>query len=41
MATGIDPRFLNEFELPNVEVRQHDIRNDSLETGKYDSRLGQ
>jgi SAM-dependent methyltransferase len=36
VATDINPRFLTEFELPNVEVRQHDIRTDSIEAGNYD-----
>jgi SAM-dependent methyltransferase len=28
VATDINPRFLTEIELPNVEVRRHDIRTD-------------
>src|SRR5712691_3400875 len=36
VATDINPRFLTEIELPNVEVRQHDIRTDPLEPGAYD-----
>ncbi len=36
VATDIDPRFLTEIELPNVEVRRHDIRTDPLEAGTYD-----
>ena len=36
VATDINPRFLSQIELPNVEVRQHDIRTDSLEPGMYD-----
>ena len=36
VATDINPRFLTEIELPNVEVRQHDIRTDPLEPGTYD-----
>jgi ubiquinone/menaquinone biosynthesis C-methylase UbiE len=36
VATDINPRFLTEIELPNVEVRQHDIRADPLEAGMYD-----
>ena len=35
VATDINPRFLTEMQLPNVEVRQHDIRSDSLEPGAY------
>ena len=36
VATDINPRFLTEMGLPNVEVRQHDIRTDPLELGTYD-----
>ena len=36
VATDLNPRFLTEIELPNVEVRQHDIRTDPLEPGLYD-----
>jgi ubiquinone/menaquinone biosynthesis C-methylase UbiE len=36
VATDINPRFLTEIELPNVEVRQHDIRTDPLEPDTYD-----
>ena len=36
VATDINPRFLTEIQLPNVEVRQHDIRTDPLEPGMYD-----
>jgi SAM-dependent methyltransferase len=36
VATDINLRFLAEVQLPNVEVRQHDIRTDPLETGMYD-----
>ena len=36
VATDINPRFLTEIELPNVEVRQHDIRTEPLEPGMYD-----
>jgi 2-polyprenyl-3-methyl-5-hydroxy-6-metoxy-1,4-benzoquinol methylase len=36
VATDLNPRFLTEIELPNVEVRQHDIRTDPLEAGMYD-----
>jgi ubiquinone/menaquinone biosynthesis C-methylase UbiE len=35
VATDINPRFLTEMQLPNVEVRQHDIRSDSLEPDTY------
>jgi SAM-dependent methyltransferase len=36
VATDINPRFLTELKLPNVEVRQHDIRTDPLESATYD-----
>jgi SAM-dependent methyltransferase len=36
VATDINPRFLMDVDLPNVEVRQHDIRTDALETGAFD-----
>jgi ubiquinone/menaquinone biosynthesis C-methylase UbiE len=35
VATDIDLRFLNAIQLPNVEVRQHDIRTDPLEPETY------
>src|SRR5207344_3002721 len=35
VATDINPRFLTEMQLPNVEVRQHDIRTDPLEPHTY------
>jgi len=36
VATDLNPRFLREIDLPNLEVRQHDIRVDPLEPGTYD-----
>src|SRR5215510_1413347 len=36
VATDLNPRFLTELQLPNVEVRQHDIRTDPLEPDLYD-----
>ena len=36
VATDINPRFLTAMQLPNVEVRQHDIRTDPLEPSLYD-----
>ena len=36
VATDINPRFLTAMQLPNVEVRQHDIRTDPLEADLYD-----
>src|SRR5712691_334154 len=36
VATDINPRFLTAMQLPTVEVRQHDIRTDPLEPGRYD-----
>ena len=36
VATDLNPRFLTEIQLPNVEVRRHDIRTDPLESHTYD-----
>jgi tRNA A58 N-methylase Trm61 len=36
VATDIDPRFLQDIKLPNLEVRRHDIRTDALEREAYD-----
>ena len=36
MATDIDMRFLRQLSAPNLEIRQHDIAKDDLETGQYD-----
>lgn len=36
VATDIDPRFLTKLDLPNVEVRLHDIVNDDIEQGAFD-----
>src|SRR5712692_89941 len=36
VATDLNPRFLTEIELSNIEVRQHDIGTDPLEPGTYD-----
>ena len=36
IATDINPRFLTEMHLPNVEVRRHGIRTDPLEASRYD-----
>ncbi|HEY2107129.1 MAG TPA: methyltransferase domain-containing protein [Candidatus Binataceae bacterium] len=36
VATDINPRLLVDIDLPNLEVRQHDIRTDSLEVDTYD-----
>jgi len=36
VATDIDPRFLRRLSVPNLEIRQHDILKDDLETGWYD-----
>ena len=32
VATDINPRFLTAIDLPNVEVRQHDMLADPLES---------
>ena len=36
VATDIDPRFLRQISVPNLEIRQHDIIKDDLEIGQYD-----
>src|SRR2546422_7604676 len=36
VATDLNARFLTALQLPNVEVRQHDIRTDPVEPGMYD-----
>lgn len=36
VATDLNPRFLTALQVPNVEVRQHDIRTDPLEREAYD-----
>jgi SAM-dependent methyltransferase len=36
VATDLNPRFLAEHELPNLEVRRHNILEDDLEEGHYD-----
>lgn len=36
VACDIDTRFLNELELPNLEVRQLDVRSDALEPERFD-----
>jgi len=36
VATDIDPRFLRQISVPNLEIRQHDILKDGLEIGQYD-----
>jgi SAM-dependent methyltransferase len=36
VATDINPRFLGQIELSNLEVRQHNIRSDPLEPAEYD-----
>lgn len=36
VATDIDTRFLRQLSIPNLEIRQHDIVKDNLETGQYD-----
>lgn len=36
VATDIDLRFLRKISAPNLEIRQHDIIKDDLETGQYD-----
>ena len=36
VATDIDIRFLRQLSIPNLEIRQHDIIKDDLETDLYD-----
>ena len=36
LATDIDPRFLNNMNLPNVEVRRHDIVADEVPDRAFD-----
>jgi SAM-dependent methyltransferase len=36
VATDLNPRFLGGHELPNLEVRRHDILADDLEAEHYD-----
>ena len=36
VATDIELRFLGRISAPNLEVRQHDILKDDLETSHYD-----
>ena len=36
VATDINIKFLRQISVPNLEVRQHDITKDDLETGQYD-----
>jgi SAM-dependent methyltransferase len=36
VATDIDPRFLDDLDAPNIEVRRHDILHDDIETSHYD-----
>lgn len=36
VAADINPRFLQNNEIPNLDVRRHDIANDPVEVGSYD-----
>lgn len=36
VATDINTRFLQRLNVPNIEVRQHNIVQDDLETSEYD-----
>jgi len=36
VVTDIDPRFLEALQVPNLEVRRHDIVNDALPEGTFD-----
>ena len=35
-ATDLDTGFLSELDLPNVEVRRHDVRTDGFPEGSFD-----
>lgn len=39
LTTDIDPRYLRQLRLANVEVRQHDVLTDPLPTGLFDLAL--
>ena len=36
VATDINTRFLSDLDIPNLEVRQHDISKEDLEVNHYD-----
>jgi len=36
VATDLQTKFLEALRLPNLEVRQHDIRHDQLESASFD-----
>jgi len=36
VATDMNTRFLTHLNIPNLEIRQHDIFKDDLETAQYD-----
>jgi SAM-dependent methyltransferase len=36
LATDLDPRYLEELAVPNLEVRRHDIATDELPEGAFD-----
>lgn len=36
VTTDIDPRHLRQLQLPNVEVRRHDVLSDPLPSGAFD-----
>jgi SAM-dependent methyltransferase len=36
VATDLDPRFLEEIDAPNLEVRKHDIVHDEIEKSSFD-----
>jgi SAM-dependent methyltransferase len=36
LVTDIDPRFLESLQIPNLEVRRHDIVNDPLPEATFD-----
>src|SRR4051794_17870088 len=36
VATDLDTRYLDTLQVPNLEVRRHDIVTDPLEDGTFD-----
>lgn len=36
LATDIDPRFVGELDLPNLEMRRHDIATEDLPDARFD-----
>lgn len=36
VAADIDTKLLHDLDMPNIEIRQHDILTDDIEEGRYD-----